>query len=84
MSLIPGLRRGRFLADAFHVADHLFDETDDLVQKGCGWMLKEASKAHPDAIFTYVLDHRDRLPRTTLRYAIEKLPPAQRRRAMER
>jgi len=43
-----------------------------MVQKGYGWMLKEASKLHQDDVFQYILKHRKEMPRTALRYAIEK------------
>ena len=59
-------------------------DADDLVQKGCGWMLKEASKHFPDDVFDYVTDRRDTLSRTTLRYAIKTLSPERRRAAMQR
>jgi len=45
-----------------------------MVQKGYGWMLKEASKKHQEEVFQFVLKHRNIMPRTALRYAIEKMP----------
>ena len=45
-----------------------------MVQKGYGWMLKEASNLHQDEVYQYVLRHRRDMPRTALRYAIEKMP----------
>lgn len=62
------------LSQALQIANLLFSDPDDLVQKGYGWMLKEASKTWPKEVFKYVYDHRDKMPRTALRYAIEKLP----------
>ncbi len=47
-------------------------------------MLKEASNHYPKRIFNYVLENTNEMPRTALRYAIEKLPPELRRKAMER
>jgi 3-methyladenine DNA glycosylase AlkD len=55
-----------------------------MVQKGYGWMLKEASNKYPQEVFNYVLKHRREMPRTALRYAIEKLSPALRKEAMKR
>jgi 3-methyladenine DNA glycosylase AlkD len=55
-----------------------------MVQKGYGWMLKEASKKHQPEVFDYVMSKKARMPRTALRYAIEKMPVEMRRRAMER
>jgi 3-methyladenine DNA glycosylase AlkD len=45
-------------------------------------MLKEATKKYADEVFDYVMRHKDRMPRTALRYAIEKLPPTRRKQAM--
>jgi 3-methyladenine DNA glycosylase AlkD len=55
-----------------------------MVQKGYGWMLKEASKKHQAEVFNYVMSKKARMPRTALRYAIEKMPADLKRRAMER
>jgi 3-methyladenine DNA glycosylase AlkD len=45
-----------------------------MVQKGVGWLLKEASKEHPDEIREYLLKWREEAPALILRYASEKLP----------
>jgi len=82
--LIVSLRKGQALADAFEVADILMMDEEDLVQKGYGWMLKEATHEFPDDVYRYVLKHRAVMPRTALRYAIEKLPPAMRKEAMKK
>jgi 3-methyladenine DNA glycosylase AlkD len=82
VSLIVPARRGRFLSDVFQIADLLLLDTDDLVRKGYGWMLKAASEAHQQEVFSYVMKHRDEMPRTSLRYAIEKMPPNLKAQAM--
>lgn len=84
VSLIVPARRGLFLDDIFEIADLLHDDKDDLVQKGYGWLLKSASQAHEKKIFEYVMSKKDTMPRTALRYAIEKMPPELRSRAMEK
>jgi 3-methyladenine DNA glycosylase AlkD len=53
-----------------------------MVQKGYGWMLKAASQAHQHEVFKYVMDKKATMPRTSLRYAIEKMPPELKARAM--
>ncbi|MFA6429429.1 MAG: DNA alkylation repair protein [Patescibacteria group bacterium] len=83
VSLIPLVRHGDHLADAFCIADTLLLDEDDLVQKGYGWMLKEGSRAKPEEIFAFVMERKDRMPRTALRYAIEHYPRAMRKKAME-
>jgi 3-methyladenine DNA glycosylase AlkD len=84
VSLIVPSRRGRFLEDVFQIADILLLDTDDLVRKGYGWMLKSASEAHQQAVFDYVMKHKAEMPRTSLRYAIEKMPPNLKAQAMAR
>ncbi len=84
VTLILPARRGFFLPDVFAIADSLLRDQDDLVQKGYGWMLKEASRLHQREVFDYVIRNRGVMPRTALRYAIEKMPPDLKRQAMAR
>jgi len=84
VSLIIPAKRGKFLKDIFEIADILFLDDDDLVQKGYGWMLKSASDAHQKKVFEYVLKNKGEMPRTALRYAIEKMPEKLRKKAMEK
>ena len=82
VSLIVPARRGRFLQDVFEIADILLLDTDDLVRKGYGWMLKEAAATHQQDVFQYVMKNKAVMPRTSLRYAIEKMPPDLKAQAM--
>ncbi|WP_342303725.1 DNA alkylation repair protein [Methanolobus sp. ZRKC5] len=84
VTLIIPARRGEFLDDIFEIADLLLMDGDDLVQKGYGWMLKEASKQNQQEIFDYVMRNKKVMPRTALRYAIEKFPEDLRKKAMEK
>lgn len=84
VTLILPARKGAFLTHIFEISDLLLKDADDLVQKGYGWMLKEASKAHQDEVFEYIMKNRKGMPRTALRYAIEKMPKELKTRAMER
>jgi len=84
VSLIVPARRGLFLVQVLALADILLMDTDDLVRKGYGWMLKAASQAYEQEVFQYVCDRRDRMPRTALRYAIENMPPELKAVAMGR
>lgn len=82
--LIPNLRQeATFYTVLMEVATALLTETDDLVQKGCGWALKEVMELRQDDTYRWVLDHKGQMPRTTLRYAIEKLSAAQKTEAMK-
>lgn len=82
VTLIIPARKGMFLKDIFEIAELLLHSPDDLVQKGYGWMLKAASEAHCEAVFQFVLKHKATMPRTALRYAIEKMEPEKRKEAM--
>jgi 3-methyladenine DNA glycosylase AlkD len=74
VSLIVPARKGKFLHDIFEIADILHSDKDDMVQKGYGWMLKAASQAHQEDVLNYVMSKKATMPRTSLRYAIEKMP----------
>jgi 3-methyladenine DNA glycosylase AlkD len=82
VSIILPVRKGMHLELALAIADRLMHDQDDLVQKGYGWLLKEASKTHTTEVFNYVMRHRTTMPRTALRYALEKMPADLRRTAM--
>ena len=82
VTLIVPARQGKFLEDIFEIADLLLPDKDDLVQKGYGWMLKEASRRHQQEVLGYVVRNKETMPRTALRYAIEKMPENLRKIAM--
>lgn len=84
VSLIVPAKKGQFLKDALEIADILLEDEDDLVQKGYGWLLKEESKTRQAEVFKYVMKNKHRMPRTALRYAIEKMPASLKSKAMER
>jgi 3-methyladenine DNA glycosylase AlkD len=82
VSLIVPARKGLFLNDIFEIASILLLDKDDMVQKGYGWMLKAASQAYQEKVFDFVIRNKAVMPRTSLRYAIEKMPQELRKRAM--
>lgn len=84
VSLIIPAKRGKFLKDIFEIADILHLDQDDLVQKGYGWMLKAASQLHQKEVFEYVIKNKTTMPRTALRYAIEKMPKELKIEAMKK
>jgi 3-methyladenine DNA glycosylase AlkD len=84
VSLIIPAKRGEFLKEAFEISDFLIKDCDDLVQKGYGWLLKEESRIHEKEVFNYVLKNKNIMPRTALRYAIEKMPKELRIKAMKK
>lgn len=82
VTLIIPARKGLFLEDILEIADTLLQDGDDLVQKGYGWMLKAASESHCREIFDFVMQRKAVMPRTALRYAIEKMPADMKKEAM--
>ncbi|XOB41080.1 MAG: DNA alkylation repair protein [Candidatus Nealsonbacteria bacterium] len=82
--IYPIKRSKKFLSHVFKTADILLMDFDDMVQKGYGWMLKETSNIYPKQVFDYVMKNKDKMPRTALRYAIEKYPQGLKKKAMER
>ena len=83
VTLILPVRKGKFKKQAFEISDLLLEDKEDLVQKGYGWLLKEASKRHQKDVFDYVMKNKKKMPRTALRYAIEKMPADLKKQAMK-
>ncbi|WP_394130057.1 DNA alkylation repair protein [Shewanella maritima] len=60
----------------------LRDDSDEMVQKSIGWLLKVTSVHHPQAVITYLTEQHQYIPRTTFRYAIEKFDTATKQQLM--
>jgi 3-methyladenine DNA glycosylase AlkD len=84
VTLIIPARHGKFLNEIFDIADILLMDGDNMVQKGYGWLLKAASQSHQKQVFDYVKKNKNIMPRTALRYAIEKMPIELRELAMRK
>lgn len=84
VTLIVPARKGMFLEDIFKIADILLTDSDHMVQKGYGWMLKAASQVHEKEVFAFVITNKAMMPRTALRYAIEKMSVQRRVEAMQK
>jgi len=84
VSFILPARRGEYLDVAFEISDTLLLDKEDLVQKGYGWLLKEASRMHQKEVLNYVIKNKKVMPRTALRYAIELMPKELREKAMSK
>ena len=66
------------LDDTFRIAEMLANDSEDLVQKAVGGWIREAGKRDESRLRDFLDRHAATMPRTALRYAIEKLPPATR------
>ena len=77
------IRKG-ILDDTFWLSEHFIKHPHDLIHKASGWMLREAGKKNLDALRAFLAAFSKRLPRTALRYAIERMDPAERKKWMEK
>lgn len=77
------IRKGQ-LEDTYALSDLMMQHPHDLMHKAIGWMLREAGKRNPERLYDYVMRHRADMPRTMLRYAIEKFSPEERSILMKR
>lgn len=81
VSTLMLIRHGQF-NDTIRLAELLLDSRHDLMQKSIGWMLREVGKRDQDILVGFLEKHRRQMPRTMLRYAIEKFPMEQRKHFM--
>lgn len=79
VALLPAIRRGLALDVAYDVARALHRDPADLIHKAVGWMLREAGKQDSLRLERYLRTEGPAIPRTTVRYAIERFPAAKRR-----
>lgn len=77
---LVGTRKKKHLATAYRIARRLFDDEEDLIHKAVGWLLRETGKADMARLEEFLLDEGLRIPRTSVRYAIERFPAADRKR----
>ena len=77
------IRKGQ-LEDTYALSDLMMQHPHDLMHKAIGWMLREAGKRDSERLYDYVMSHRADMPRTMLRYAIEKFSPKERTILMKR
>lgn len=77
VSTMTFIRHGQ-LNDTFAIADILLHHPHDLIHKAVGWLLREAGKRDKGALKEYLLPRYQVMPRTMLRYAIEKFPESER------
>ena len=77
------IRAGEF-AETQHLCERFLSHPHDLMHKACGWMLREIGNRDEHTLRSFLDRHAPRMPRTMLRYAIEKLPERDRQHYMAR
>jgi 3-methyladenine DNA glycosylase AlkD len=82
IATFDGIRRGDF-DDTFRIADLLLHDDHDLIHKAVGWLLREVGKRDGAAERAFLKGRYKTMPRTMLRYAIERFPEAERQRYLE-
>lgn len=75
------IRRGD-LTETFKISELLLEDKHDLIHKALGWMLREAGKQSEPQLADFIKTHYSAMPRTTLRYAIERMPETVRQRRL--
>ena len=72
--LIPSINHGKYKeTDPIAVSDRLLLDSEDLVRKGYGWMLKMLSVKDPQLVYDYLVKNKENMPRVSFRYALEKM-----------
>jgi 3-methyladenine DNA glycosylase AlkD len=79
VALLPLVRHGEALDEAYDAALSLGGEQHHLLQKAAGWVLREAGKADMRRLERFLREHGPRLGRTTIGYAVERFDPATRK-----
>ena len=82
VALIRGARAKKLFPEIVRLTAVLINDEDDMVQKGLGWLLREATKYDPKRTVPYLMKIRKNAPRLVLRTACETLPPGARKRVL--
>jgi 3-methyladenine DNA glycosylase AlkD len=75
--------RNNEFEDTLAISEKLLNHPHDLIHKAIGWMLREVYKRDNDLILDFVKTHYEKMPRTALRYAIEKFPEDERKNILQ-
>lgn len=73
----PLIKQRRF-DEIFHISTKLLEHPHDLIHKAIGWMLREVGKVDSDSLRHYLATYYEKIPRTSLRYAIERFSASER------
>ena len=84
VSFIYPAKKELYIEEQLEIALLLLEDQEDMVQKGYGWMLKVLSQRQTLLVFDFIERYKPRMPRTALRYAIEKMPKNLKDQAMRK
>lgn len=79
----PLIKQRRF-DEIFHISTKLLEHPHDLIHKAIGWMLREVGKVDSDSLRHYLATYYEKIPRTSLRYAIERFSASERQYWLKR
>lgn len=82
VTFVPLARKGRHLGASYQVVEMLFGDGEDLIHKACGWLLREAGRTDAPRLVRFLRRHGRRMPRTTVRYAIERFGERERKKLL--
>jgi 3-methyladenine DNA glycosylase AlkD len=82
VTLVPFARRGRYLDLAYELASEHLADSEDLMHKATGWLLREAGKTNANRLRRFLLQQGPSIPRTALRYSIERFSEQDRARLL--
>lgn len=83
LATFPMIRAGEF-EDTLRLCETLLGDREDLMHKACGWMLREIGKRDERVLREFLDQHGAKMPRTMLRYAIERFPEGVRKKYLRR
>ncbi len=76
------IREGKY-DEVFKLSKILLDDKEDLMHKAVGWMLRETWKKEPNKVEDFLIKNYNKIPRTALRYAIEKMEEKKRKKFLK-
>ncbi len=79
IATLPLIKQGE-CDDTLRLCERLMDHPHDLIHKATGWMLREVGKENGKLLDDFLDQHAGEMPRTMLRYAIEKMPEPKRKK----